>query len=121
MCLSVHPNGTQEAQGNHISVFLHMMQGEYDNHLKWPFPGAVINITALNQRSSALGKLVGSRGNAGADISLLTRATREYRSRVHDGAYGPGYGRQKYIPLQYLNQYLKNDVFKIMIFNVQFI
>ena len=121
MCLSVFPNGTQEAQGNHISVFLHMMQGEFDDHLKWPFPDAVINITALNQRSPALEKLVGSRGNVGADINLLARVTGECRSRVRDRAYGPGYGRQKYIPLQYLNQYLTNDTFKIMIFNIQFI
>ena len=121
MCLSVFPNGDKEAKGNHVSIFLHMMQGEFDDHLTWPFSGAVINITALNQRNPALGRLVGSKGNVGVGMNLFTRDSRECRSRVLHGPYGPGYGRHKYIPLQYLNQYLANDTLKILIFNIQFI
>ena len=120
MCLSIFPNGKDGAKGNHVSLFLHMMQGEFDDHLKWPFPGAVFNITALNQRNPTLGKLVGSKGNIGVDINLFTRVARECRSRVCDNAYGSGYGCYKFIPFQYLNQYLTNDTFRIMIFNIQF-
>ena len=121
MCLSIFPNGIQEAQGNHVSVYLHMMSGEFDDHLKWPFPGALVNISALSQQNPALRKLAGSRGNIGANIGLLTRDARECRYRVCDGTYSPGHGRRRYISHQYLNQYLTKDSFKIMIFNVQFL
>ena len=121
MCLSVFPNGKEEAEGNHISVYLHMMQGEFDDHLTWPFSGAAINITALNQRNPALSKFVRSKGNIGLDINLFTSDSREVRSRVCDGAHGPGFGFKEFVPLQYLNQFLANDTFKIMIFNIQFI
>ena len=121
MCLSLYPNGTQEAYGNHISVFFHMMSGEFDDHLKWPFPGAIVNISALSQRNVVVGGVVGSRGNFGADINLIGQNTRDCRSRVYDGSYGPGYGQRRYIPHRYLGQYLSGDSFKIMIYHLQFL
>lgn len=121
MCLSVYPNGLKEGKGSHMSVFFHMMSGEFDSQLMWPFPGAVINITALSQRHAMVGGVVGSRGNFGADIDLIGQATRGCRSRVYDGSYGPGYGRQKYIPHNQINQYIAEDTFKIMVFHIQFI
>ena len=112
MCLSVLPNGNKEVQGNYVSLFVHLMQGEFDDHLKWPFPGALINISALNQS-------VLRRGNVSANISLYTRESLESRSRVRDSPYGPGYGRQKFMNHSHLNQFLTKDTFKIMIYNIQ--
>ena len=121
MCLSVYPNGHGEMKGSHMSIFFHMMSGEFDDHLEWPFPGAIINISALSQRRAVVGGTMGSRGNYGAEIMLIGQNTREYHSRVYDGSFGPGYGQPKYIPHQYLNQYLAGDSFKIVVYSFQFI
>ena len=37
MCVRVHVNGDDAAKGEHVSVFIHLMRGEWDNYLKWPF------------------------------------------------------------------------------------
>lgn len=120
MCLSVCPNGSQRAQGTHVSIFFHMMSGEFDDDLQWPFPGAIINICAICQRSAVVGSVVGSRGNFGADVSLIGSATAECRSRLYDGSYGPGYGQHLYVPHRILNEYLSGDTFKLMISYIQF-
>ena len=48
MCLDVYANGDGDGKGTHISVFVYLMRGEYDNHLKWPFRGNIA-IQLLNQ------------------------------------------------------------------------
>ena len=49
MLILVYPNDYGNAQGKFASVGLHLLSGEYDDHLKWPFPGSLITITAINQ------------------------------------------------------------------------
>ena len=46
--LRVNANGHGDGEGSHISVFVHLMRGEFDDHLKWPFRGD-ITIQLLNQ------------------------------------------------------------------------
>ena len=48
MCVCVDANGIGEGKGTHISVYAHLMKGENDNHLPWPFTGHV-TIELLNQ------------------------------------------------------------------------
>ena len=48
MCLSVDANGLDEGEGTHVSVFVYLMRGEFDDHLKWPFRGDV-TVQLLNQ------------------------------------------------------------------------
>ena len=121
MCLTMHLNGYKQARGTHISVYVHMMSGEFDDHLQWPFPGAIINVSALSQRNAIIGGVVGSRGNYGEAIMLSGQRTLHVCSRVYDGGYGQGYGQQKYIPHGILNQYLAGDVFKIVVYHIQFL
>ena len=42
MCLRMDANGTMMSRGTHASVFIHLMHGEYDNELKFPFQGDII-------------------------------------------------------------------------------
>lgn len=42
-------NGVLDGKGSHLSVFLYMVRGEYDDDLDWPFLGNV-TIHLLNQR-----------------------------------------------------------------------
>ena len=51
MCIHVYSNGYSDGKGSHVSVFMCLMQGPFDDHLKWPlwpFRGDV-NIQITNQ------------------------------------------------------------------------
>ena len=50
MQLSVSIHGDGAGKGTHMSVFLSLMKGEFDNQLKWPFRGSV-TIQLLNQQA----------------------------------------------------------------------
>jgi len=49
MRLRVCANGRGRNEGTHVSLFVHLMQGEHDDHLKWPFRGDV-TVQVLDQR-----------------------------------------------------------------------
>ena len=48
MCVGVHANGYGECIGTHTGVSVHLMKGEFDDQLKWPFRGQII-IRLLSQ------------------------------------------------------------------------
>ena len=48
MYIKVHPNGVGDGEGTHVSVFVHILKGDNDDNLKWPFIGTV-KIELLNQ------------------------------------------------------------------------
>ena len=48
MCITVHANGDGEGEGTHVSVYICIDEGKYDDQLKWPFIG-IITVTLLNQ------------------------------------------------------------------------
>ena len=49
MCLRVDANGNGDGKGTHVSVFVYLMRGEFDNVLEWPFRSHV-TVAMLNQR-----------------------------------------------------------------------
>ena len=48
MCLIVDANGSGDGKDTHVSVFIHLMRGDNDDNLKWPFKGT-IKVSLLNQ------------------------------------------------------------------------
>ena len=48
MCLSVYANGYNVGRGTHITVAAHLMKGDNDHSLTWPFTGTV-TFELLNQ------------------------------------------------------------------------
>ena len=48
MCLRIDANGSASGRGTHLSVFVCLMQGEFDDQLKWPFQEN-ISIMLVNQ------------------------------------------------------------------------
>ncbi|XP_020913585.1 TNF receptor-associated factor 6 isoform X2 [Exaiptasia diaphana] len=48
MCLRMNLNGVDSGVDRHISLFVHMMQGEWDDILEWPFTGR-ITLAILDQ------------------------------------------------------------------------
>lgn len=37
LCLRINLNGVKSGVGTHVALYVHMMRGDYDNHLEWPF------------------------------------------------------------------------------------
>ena len=48
MVICIDPNGYDEHKGTHVSVWIYLMRGEYDDQLKFPFKGT-IKFELLNQ------------------------------------------------------------------------
>jgi TNF receptor-associated factor 4 len=51
MCLKVFANGNGPRKGTHLSVYVRLMRGEFDDQLKWPFRGR-ITIKLVNQEKN---------------------------------------------------------------------
>lgn len=48
MCIRVNLNGVDSGLHTHISMFVHLMMGEFDSIVQWPFPGS-IHLTIMDQ------------------------------------------------------------------------
>ena len=48
MCLRIDANGSGDGKRFYVSVLVHVMRGEFDDHLRWPFQGD-ITIELLNR------------------------------------------------------------------------
>ena len=53
MQLKVFPNGIGEGAGTHISMFVLLVPGEFDDLLMWPFCG-IITVHLINQHKNGL-------------------------------------------------------------------
>ena len=119
MCIGVDANGSNTGEGTHISVYLHMMAGEYDDNLKWPFRGEV-TVQLLNQRNN------GNHYESSlieADDHILDEFDTTYVARVQGvQERGLGWGYPKFFPHEELTynddkdcQYLMNDCLKFQV------
>ena len=108
MCLCVYANGYGDGENKHVSVFVHLMRGESDDHLKWPFRGHItIQLPNGMSRTVLFDDKVGD----------------EYAGRVvgQERASG-GWGQTKFIAHTQLNTEskacVKNDCLKFRITKV---
>ena len=109
MCLRVDAMG----KGTRVSVFGHLMRGEFDDYLKWPFQGHV-TVAILNQLED------NNHATTTIDFPDTT-------GRVTNGERAPsGYGRPTFIAHTDLNhksaknyQYLKYDCLRFRIVKVE--
>ena len=109
MGLCVHANGDGNDKGTHVSCFICLMSGEYDDILKWPFQGEV-TIELLNQLQD--------KNHYKDTITFRESTPQEYTQRVVSKVHhskGIAWGKQ-FIPHSQLDynsflncQYLKDD------------
>ena len=100
MCLRVNANGNGDGKGTHMSVFTHLMKGENDNNLKWPFRGT-ITVTLLNQLQP---------DNHHSDTIIYDKNGSEATSgRVNKGR-AQGRGCNKFIPHTELSHNTEKNV-----------
>ena len=78
--LDVNANVWVSGKGIHLTVFVFLMKGEYDEELKWPF-NANITIQLLNWSDDS---------NHIQDTILHHKAPVEDRTRVIEGVRAPG-------------------------------
>ena len=118
MCLNVDANGYGEGKGTHVSVFVYLMRGEFDNHLKWPFRGHV-TVAMLNQRED--------NDHSTETITSTDKTNNEAIGRVTERERAPrGWGYATFIAHPELNynptkncQYLKYDCLRFRIVKVE--
>ena len=41
LCLCVYPNGQTEGHDTHVSIYVYIMRGEFDDEVNWPFKGVI--------------------------------------------------------------------------------
>ena len=117
MCLRVYANGTDNGKGKHISVAVHLMRGEHDNHLKWPFRGDII-VQLLNQ--------IEDKGHYKQTIPFTDNTPDIYAGRVTTGERADGWGKPCFISNHALNynkakncQYFRCDCLHFQIIKVE--
>ena len=116
MCISVHPNGTGDAHGKYVSAGVHVLMGEYDDYLEWPFPGALITLTVIARQ--------GDHSNFSIHFKLTGEDTKRVRSKQLDGGLGYGLKVSKF--LDHRNafaHFLTRDwqCLQLMVYHIQFL
>ena len=94
LCLRIDPNGMLEGKESHLSVWVYVMKGKFDDSLKWPFSGKV-TVQLLNW--------VADRGHIQNIVSFDDAAGEKVRARVTNGKYAAtGRGSSKFLPHSFL-------------------
>ena len=102
---AVNINGYNDVKGIHLSLFVHILRGEYDNQLKWPFNG-IVTIEMFNR--------VTNTWDNSQSICL------DGLGRSIDSSFGSNWGYRKWTSLDVVNKkYLchSNLRFKVTIVN----
>ena len=108
MSLKVDVGGTGSAEGNHVSVFLYLVEGKNDEFLDWPLRGEFA-IKLLNQESNE--------NHIEGSVNFFRQSAVPYNSRVRKGWASGGYGIIEFVSHQDLEnkphtshiQYLKDN------------
>ena len=108
MCLNVDANGYGSGKNSHVSVFVCMMKGDYDDQLKWPFRGD-ITIQILNQA-----------GNDEGHCTKIVHVTEDFGEKVVVGNRSDGLGYHGFLPhTRLIPQYLKDDCLRLCVKEVK--
>ena len=118
MCLCIYTNGNGDGQGTHMSVFICLMRGPFDDHLSWPFRGHV-TLCIVNQ--------AGNHSHFVKTISYDDETPERLAARVTGKDKGDnGWGCYKFLAhsdLEYnsanMTQYSKDNIIIIRVVRVK--
>ena len=106
MCLSICPGGYYDGKGSHLSMFLYVMKGIYDDQLTWPLKGT-FDIKLLNQ--------LGENEHLSATITFDNHTKKQGSRVLLENVAATGWGCHRLISNDDLCentptcQFLKND------------
>ena len=109
LCLNVFANGSGSGKGSHLSIYAHIMKGQHDDRLQWPFTGTII-IELLNWLE-----------DKGHHKKTLTIDTNNKFVRVTEGKFGNNYSNYQFISHSSLTssttntQYLYQDCIRVRV------
>lgn len=107
MCLKVYPNGHSTSAGSDISLYVCIMKGHYDDHLKWPFRGSV-TVQLVDQAHSL--------DHVTQTVAFHQNVNQEFSGRVIEGEVSGGWGILKFVSLKELvPKYIQNDSLQIRV------
>ncbi|XP_044174909.1 TNF receptor-associated factor 6-like isoform X2 [Acropora millepora] len=108
LCLRINLNGVDSGVGTYIALFVHMMQGDYDSILEWPFTGR-ITLTILDQSEGTELRQHMSRSFIVNPNLPAFRKPTVYRNRE-------GYGYVVFAPIEHISEprYIKNDTMLVL-------
>ena len=89
LCLEIDANGSGSGKGTHVSVFVCLMRGEYDDSLPWPFR-ADVTVQIMNHRSNE--------GHVERTVHFDESIPDVHTGRVTEGERAPAWGYDKFIP-----------------------
>ena len=117
LSLQVAPNGLGNAKGTHVSVFIYLMKGEFDEDLHWPLRGQM-EVKLLDHEILAQ---YYRDFDACHNFLFVSKESDASFARVTVGEKSKyGWGKQKFIPHSSLDhKYLKNDCVHFRIDRVQ--
>ena len=109
LCMRINLNGVDSGVGKHVALFVHMMQGDYDNILEWPFTGRIA-LSILDQSDTAeFRHHISETLVAKPNLLAFQRPTapRNYK----------GYGYVEFAPIERIRepQYVKNNTMLVRI------
>ena len=112
MRLLLYAGGASTSKNTHLSAYLQLRKGEYDDQLIWPLT-AKFAITLLNQISDD--------EHFSYKLNFDEKTSLASRSRIVDDAYASGWGTDKFFPNTDLKaakskcQFLKNDCIYVQV------
>ena len=99
--IRVYLSGVDNARGRYVAIFVHMMEGEHDDLLQWPFSGT-ITLSILDRS--------GAKNN---DICQIVQATPNVPAfqRPREAICSKGCGFVKFTPIEQVfgPHYVKKD------------
>ena len=109
LCMRINLNGVDRGVGKHVALFVHMMQGDYDTILEWPFTGRIA-LSILDQSdASEFRHHISETLVAKPNLLAFQRPTapRNYK----------GYGYVEFAPIEQIRegQYVKNNTMLVRI------
>lgn len=109
LCMRINLNGVDSGVGRHVALFVHMMQGDYDTILEWPFTGRIA-LSIMDQCDTAeFRHHISETLVAKPNLLAFKRPTapRNYK----------GYGYVEFAPIEQIRepQYVKNDAMLVRI------
>ena len=119
LCLCVYANGCHRGEGTHLSVYVHVMAGEFDDDLSWPI-NEVVTVELQNQLSPRPRKTIDCYLDRSKPLSIRRRVHGEpaHNVRAQRGSGTPFYIAHSLLDVNADSrcQYLKNDCLYFTVF-----